>query len=59
MGGGGAGGAAQSVRGKNIFVQGDKSDGFGKMHQFIMAGRGAGRAGHLNLCVQTIHPLRG
>ena len=59
-GGGGTGGATQSVRGNYKSFKGIHLTVLERMHQFIMGGGGgAGRAGQLDLRVETIHPLRG
>ena len=57
--GGGTGGAAQFVRGNYKSFKGINLTVLERMDQLIMRGGGAGRAGQLNLCVDTIHPLRG
>ena len=51
--GGGTGGAAQFVRRNYNSFKGINLTVLERMHQFITGGR----AGQLNMCVETIHPF--
>ena len=59
VGGGGTGGVAQFGCGNyKSFIKAINLTVLEIMHQFIMGGAGAGRAGQPNLCVETMHPYR-